>query len=448
MARVFISYVKDNFIEVQKLVEILKIYDIDVWLDRDRIRPGDRWENVVRRGISEGDFFIACFSSEYLSRSRTYMNVELTLAIEELRLRPTDRAWFIPVLLSNCDIPDRDIGGGSTLRSIHWVNLFENWDNGIQSILSVIQPESPKLFELIRQLKDVSARARIKASDDLGKLGMLAEKAVPYLLEALNDENETVCASAANALGDIGVIDEKVIAALLLKLESYRGYPRDHVIKALARFGEKGIISKLIDIVADRSEYYPQAGRALSLIGSADNNIHIEIIKGLIHQDNLVRSCCANAILAPYCDASHLMRFVPDLINLLEKSNPKESEFETIVQLLAKCSKEANFDASQLMRFVPDLINLLEKSNPKGSKFKATVHLLSKIGKPPNEAVPVLIQKLKSLDDLDWENRCAVVLALGEIGDPAAIPTLTRLFHDRWHGVSRCAIDAVKKMEQ
>jgi hypothetical protein len=66
------------------------------------------------------------------------MNEELTLAIEELRQYPTNRAWFIPVKLSNCEIPDRNIGAGETLRDIQWVELYEDWEKGIKNILKVV----------------------------------------------------------------------------------------------------------------------------------------------------------------------------------------------------------------------------------------------------------------------------------------------------------------------
>lgn len=142
MPRVFISYVRENSEEVQRLANELKAHGIKVWLDKYQIKPGYRWKDAIREGISQGDFFIACFSDEYHNRSKTYMNEELILAIEELRQRPTDRAWFIPVLLSETHVPNRDIGAGETLRSIQWVELYKNWDDGIRSILSVIQPDA------------------------------------------------------------------------------------------------------------------------------------------------------------------------------------------------------------------------------------------------------------------------------------------------------------------
>jgi hypothetical protein len=139
MARVFISYVRENSGEVQRLYDDLQTRGIEVWLDRNDIEPGLFWDEAIRKAILQGDFFIACFSAEYNARSSTYMNEELTLAIEQLRQRPRDRAWFIPILFSG-EVPDWDIGAGKTLRSIQHVELDKNWDDGIQRILAVVQP--------------------------------------------------------------------------------------------------------------------------------------------------------------------------------------------------------------------------------------------------------------------------------------------------------------------
>jgi hypothetical protein len=46
------------------------------------------------------------------------------LAIDELRRRRFDQAWLIPVKLDDCEVPDIDIGGGRTLRSLVPIDLF------------------------------------------------------------------------------------------------------------------------------------------------------------------------------------------------------------------------------------------------------------------------------------------------------------------------------------
>ena len=142
MNKVFISYVSENIEIVDRLYQELKSHGIQVWLDRNDIDPGSRWEQAIRKAIRQGAFFIACFSEQYNNRHKTYMNEELTLAINELRQRPTDQIWFIPIKLNECKIPDRNIGGGETLQDLQYVNLYEDWNSGIQRIVKAVQPAS------------------------------------------------------------------------------------------------------------------------------------------------------------------------------------------------------------------------------------------------------------------------------------------------------------------
>ncbi len=66
------------------------------------------------------------------------MNEEIRLAIEELRRRKEDQAWFIPVVLSGA-VPDWGIGAGKSLRDIQRVDLDEsNWKAGVDQILSAV----------------------------------------------------------------------------------------------------------------------------------------------------------------------------------------------------------------------------------------------------------------------------------------------------------------------
>jgi len=142
MEHVFVSYVRENSEVVDRLAGQLRAFGIRVWLDRQQIAPGRRWRDAIREAIADGAFFIACFSQEYVQRTRTYMNEELTLAIDELRQRRADQSWFIPVVLNKCALPDRSIGAGETLASIQNVALYENWEEGIRRIVSVIRPSN------------------------------------------------------------------------------------------------------------------------------------------------------------------------------------------------------------------------------------------------------------------------------------------------------------------
>lgn len=136
---VFISYVHDDATIVEKLHAELAARGIKVWLDRENISPGERWRAAIRRAIIEGAYFIACFSASYSQRTKTFMNEEIVLAIEELRQRPADRVWFIPAKLSPCEIPDRNIGAGETLLDIQYVDLYSDWEKGVSRIVTTMK---------------------------------------------------------------------------------------------------------------------------------------------------------------------------------------------------------------------------------------------------------------------------------------------------------------------
>ena len=144
MQHVFISYVRENKVEVDRIHQELESRGIKIWRDLQDINPGERWKRQIRKAIREGAFFIACFSKEYHERNESYMNEELTIAIERLRQLHIDRVWFIPIKLNDCRLPDIDIGHGETLEDLNYVDLYKDWDNSIQRVVNLIQPKSSK----------------------------------------------------------------------------------------------------------------------------------------------------------------------------------------------------------------------------------------------------------------------------------------------------------------
>jgi DNA-binding NtrC family response regulator len=141
---VFLSYTKDDNVLIDRLQNDLENSGIKIWRDRDKLYPGMRWKSAIRKAVKGGAIFIACFSKSSENRSKTYMYEELNQAIDELRMRPKDRTWFIPVKLNECEIPDWDIGGGETLSDIQHLELFGDWEKGIVSLVSVIKKVSQK----------------------------------------------------------------------------------------------------------------------------------------------------------------------------------------------------------------------------------------------------------------------------------------------------------------
>lgn len=120
----FISYVHEDARQVDTLQERLKNGGVPVWRDTDML-PGQDWRAEIRRAIREDSLvFLACFSRQSASRDKSYQNEELSLAMEQIRLRRPDVPWLIPVRFDDCEIPDWDIGAGRTIGSIQRADLF------------------------------------------------------------------------------------------------------------------------------------------------------------------------------------------------------------------------------------------------------------------------------------------------------------------------------------
>ena len=125
IGHVFISYVREDSIDVDRLQQVLLASGVRVWRDTADLWPGDNWHAKIRRAIADDALvFIACFSRKSRRRKKSYQNEELALAVEQIRLRPPEEPWLIPVRFDDCDIPELDIGGGRTLTSIQRSDLF------------------------------------------------------------------------------------------------------------------------------------------------------------------------------------------------------------------------------------------------------------------------------------------------------------------------------------
>jgi hypothetical protein len=142
---VFISYAHVDSDRVDQLQRTIEAAGIRVWRDKADLWPGQDWGVEIRRAITDNALvFIACFSQASLARSKSYQNEELTLAVEQLRQRPLDDSWLIPVRFNECEIPDRDIGGDRTLTSIQRVDLFgDHFDDGATRLVAAVK----RIFE-------------------------------------------------------------------------------------------------------------------------------------------------------------------------------------------------------------------------------------------------------------------------------------------------------------
>src|SRR5262249_19557642 len=149
----------------------------------------------IRNAIGTGAFFLACFSKSYAQRTDTYMNEELAVAVEELRLRRRSRAWFLPISLDGSPLPDLQLGSNETLLDGQSIRLDTSWEDGVGRLVRVIAPSSttfgpvrdgPALQEALKSIASSGGAATL--FDDFVKI----ERTIDLSDDTLDDLGEAL----------------------------------------------------------------------------------------------------------------------------------------------------------------------------------------------------------------------------------------------------------------
>ncbi len=272
----------------------------------------------------------------------------------------------------------------------------------------------PTLIRTLK-LKNKSWGVRKAAAEALGKIGA---PAVPFLIRALQDEDEDVRRAAAQALGAIG--DARAVPSLTQTLQDGDWSVREAAAWALGEIKDAQAVPPLIRTLQDENEEVRKAA-AWALGEIKDARAIPPLVQALQDEDIFVRWAAAWALRMIGAPA------VPFLIRTLQ------DEERRVHQAAAEALREIKDD-----RAVPPLIRALQ--DDRWWVRQAAAEALGMIGAP---AVPPLIH---ALQDENWGVRQAAAEALGMIGDVQAVPTLIHALQDDSWKVREAAAWALQRM--
>lgn len=115
-ANIFLIHAHADREVVHKLFQRLQKDGINVWLDSERLIPGQDWRNEIRNALLKCDAAVVCLSRAF-DQKRGYRHEELKLALDKANLLPDDEVFLIPARLEECEVPE-------SLRRLHRVDLF------------------------------------------------------------------------------------------------------------------------------------------------------------------------------------------------------------------------------------------------------------------------------------------------------------------------------------
>jgi len=114
---IFLSYAtpdRERVIEVYNFL-INNGYP-DVWIDSEKILPGQNWDFEIKRNLQKADIVIAFFSHNSVGR-RGYVQREMKLMLKNLEEKLMDDIYIIPIKI------DEDVEAPELLSDLQWVYI-------------------------------------------------------------------------------------------------------------------------------------------------------------------------------------------------------------------------------------------------------------------------------------------------------------------------------------
>jgi hypothetical protein len=97
---VFLSYASPDRERVRPFCEQLKAAGFGVWIDYERIKPGQNWDYEINRALSHATFVVAFVSKKSVDR-RGYVQKELAVALNLRAEKLIDDIYLVPVILDD-----------------------------------------------------------------------------------------------------------------------------------------------------------------------------------------------------------------------------------------------------------------------------------------------------------------------------------------------------------
>lgn len=171
--KAFISYSHSDSKFTDRLSKSLMEKGQDVFYDKWDIQPGDSIvEKIFDVGLSECSAFLIVLSNNSIKSQwvKEELNTATLRRIEKL-------TRVIPILIESVDIP-------LSLRTLRWVDMRTNFEEGVRQILNAIHgvSDKPKLGALSKHIQNLP--------DSIGNLSKLATKVALVILELKNPDSD------------------------------------------------------------------------------------------------------------------------------------------------------------------------------------------------------------------------------------------------------------------
>ena len=165
--QIFLCHSSNDKPAVRELYQKLETEGwVDVWLDEEKLLPGQDWEYEIEKALDNSDAVIVTLSTGSVSKEG-YVQKELRFALNIALEKPEGTIFILPVRLDDCERPRR-------LRAIQGIDYF---------------PPERRESAYARLLRSLELRA--------ASLGILTETSSPTPLPVMSSSGEADTSSSS-----------------------------------------------------------------------------------------------------------------------------------------------------------------------------------------------------------------------------------------------------------
>lgn len=118
---VFLSYASEDREAVETLRAGLDAAGIDVWFDRQDLKPGDAFKEKILANIDGASLFVPVLSRRAVASQRRFLYREWHRACEQVPEVRADLTFVVPVVID--DLPETDTAVPQQFRARQWARL-------------------------------------------------------------------------------------------------------------------------------------------------------------------------------------------------------------------------------------------------------------------------------------------------------------------------------------
>jgi len=182
--KVFLCHASEDKPAVRELYHQLSAEKwIDVWLDTEKLLPGQDWDLEIEKAVGEANIVVACISNNSVDKEG-YIQRELRAVLSLAEEKPEGTNFIIPMKLEECIIPRR-------LQNWQWVDYFPvaQRNQAYQRLLESLKLRAKSLDISVEPPRGEAEAAKIISLTEVS-LGALRPRACYELFGMVNSGHD------------------------------------------------------------------------------------------------------------------------------------------------------------------------------------------------------------------------------------------------------------------